>query len=398
MSLVLFNLHDVVLLITAYLCLLFALLCLTRKAQGLSNGLLSAFLLCHAAIPLDLLVQFGDAVRPLAIEHMRDAFYVFGIAYWLEAPLLLLYTRSLLYRDPHLQKRDALFFLPALAYLFTLVPFFMLTDTEQVHMLQHSSVYDSSLNERIVVYVRDTIRLGFGLACVMEIQHYRTRIRSQLSNIDALDFSWLRTLVIGFVALLIWQMLVVLGIELNIGFALPVDFSTMGLIGNYATLALVSLLIFFSLSHSSVVAKVSRKEDLADGQDTSDQDTANQAAPKPPEFDSRDIARLSLHMAEQKPYLQANLTIDELAGQLNWSSRMLSQIINRHFECNFFEFVNRHRIEEAKHLLVLDDVKRSVLEVMYASGFNSKATFNTFFKKQTAMTPSEYRAKHPREK
>src|SRR5690606_4741131 len=72
--------------------------------------------------------------------------------------------------------------------------------------------------------------------------------------------------------------------------------------------------------------------------------------------------------------------------------RALSNIINRQFECNFFEFINSYRIEEAKRLLAAPEyASKNMLEVMYDVGFNSKATFNTLFKKKVGMTPSEYR-------
>jgi AraC-like DNA-binding protein len=59
---------------------------------------------------------------------------------------------------------------------------------------------------------------------------------------------------------------------------------------------------------------------------------------------------------------------------------------------NFFEFINHYRIEEAKRMLTNPkDKKITVLEVMYQSGFNSKSSFNTLFKKQTGLTPVEFK-------
>jgi AraC-like DNA-binding protein len=71
---------------------------------------------------------------------------------------------------------------------------------------------------------------------------------------------------------------------------------------------------------------------------------------------------------------------------------LLSNIINRHFACNFFEFINSYRVEEAKAMLADATLaNKSMLDIMLDVGFNSKATFNTLFKKKTGMTPSEYR-------
>ncbi len=74
--------------------------------------------------------------------------------------------------------------------------------------------------------------------------------------------------------------------------------------------------------------------------------------------------------------------------------KLLSQAINEGLGKNFFEFINRYRIEEAKRLLTDPaDKKITVLEVLYQVGFNSKSSFNTVFKKQTGLTPSEFKKK-----
>jgi YesN/AraC family two-component response regulator len=97
-------------------------------------------------------------------------------------------------------------------------------------------------------------------------------------------------------------------------------------------------------------------------------------------------------MINEKPYLMPALTLDKLASLISIQPRVLSMIINRHFDCNFFEFINSYRVEEAKRILADSTLnEKNMLDVMYDVGFNSKATFNTLFKKKAGMTPSEYR-------
>jgi AraC-like DNA-binding protein len=104
------------------------------------------------------------------------------------------------------------------------------------------------------------------------------------------------------------------------------------------------------------------------------------------------LLRLEGHMRGQRPWLEPDLTLEQLAGQLQMRPKLLSQAINEGLGQNFFEFVNTYRIEEAKRLLTDPaDKKITVLEVLYEVGFNSKSSFNTVFKKQTGLTPSEFK-------
>jgi AraC-like DNA-binding protein len=104
------------------------------------------------------------------------------------------------------------------------------------------------------------------------------------------------------------------------------------------------------------------------------------------------LAKLLLHMQSQRPYLEPELTLDDLAAQIGVKPKLLSQVINELLQKNFFEFINHYRIEEAKRLLTNPkDKKITVLEVMYEVGFNSKSSFNTLFKKLTGLTPGEFK-------
>jgi YesN/AraC family two-component response regulator len=100
------------------------------------------------------------------------------------------------------------------------------------------------------------------------------------------------------------------------------------------------------------------------------------------------------HMKNNKPYIESDLTLNQLASQIAIRPRVLSQVINEMRGQNFYDFINHYRIEEASRLLTNPkDKKITVLEVLYEVGFNSKSSFNTLFKKYTGLTPSEFRKK-----
>jgi AraC-like DNA-binding protein len=69
----------------------------------------------------------------------------------------------------------------------------------------------------------------------------------------------------------------------------------------------------------------------------------------------------------------------------------LSYLLNEAFGMNFFRFINLYRIEEAKQLMISEKYRHlNILGIAYSAGFNSKTTFNTAFKKETGVSPSQF--------
>jgi AraC-like DNA-binding protein len=97
-------------------------------------------------------------------------------------------------------------------------------------------------------------------------------------------------------------------------------------------------------------------------------------------------------MREKEPYVDVNLTLNQMAEMLSISSHNLSEILNVHLHQNFYDFINGYRVERVKADL-LNPLKGTlkILAIAYDAGFNSKSSFNNIFKKFTGMTPSEYR-------
>lgn len=100
-------------------------------------------------------------------------------------------------------------------------------------------------------------------------------------------------------------------------------------------------------------------------------------------------------MEEEKSYRDSLLSLKSLAKKISIGERYLSQIINESYNENFYDFVNRYRIEESKEIIrTINGNPKTILSIAYDVGFNSKSTFNSAFKKYTGYTPKEYRQKH----
>jgi adenylate cyclase len=101
--------------------------------------------------------------------------------------------------------------------------------------------------------------------------------------------------------------------------------------------------------------------------------------------------QLLAYIKAEEPYLDANLSLKLLAGQIEIHPNQLSWLLNETIGKNFNEFINHFRIERFK--TISKDPKNSNLTIeglSYDSGFNSKTVFNTYFKKETGLTPKQF--------
>ncbi len=92
----------------------------------------------------------------------------------------------------------------------------------------------------------------------------------------------------------------------------------------------------------------------------------------------------------EKVYKEPDISLAILSEKLNTSKEHISQVINKSYKQNFNSLINYYRIEEAKILLEQNKFK-TIIEVAYEVGFNSKSAFNTAFKKFTGITPTQYK-------
>ncbi|MBU44875.1 MAG: hypothetical protein CMN76_16760 [Spirochaetaceae bacterium] len=102
--------------------------------------------------------------------------------------------------------------------------------------------------------------------------------------------------------------------------------------------------------------------------------------------------RIEQYMRENKPYLQDDMNVTRLSELIGIPSHHLSMVINNELSMNFFAFMNEYRVKEAMELMRHPEYQdHTLLSIAFEAGFQSKAAFNSAFKKQTGKAPGEFR-------
>lgn len=372
-----FELHDMATMMTAILCFLFAtMIVVSGKFRPVSACLLASFFLSQSFVSLHELVLYGDQFRYSVLDSSPNWFFIGSLGYALDGPLLYLYVLSIIRPNFTLNAKHRLHLLPLVIYfVFLFVAYYC---QDHVVKRQVIGLYLFDLDWQFVTM--DTLikssRFVYLISSIYLINKYREQLKESRSNIENIDLTWLKILVIGFALVTLVGVVLSLSKVVNLFYPVKVSLQIfLGLTTYYADLILVCFLLFFSAVNISSIAKVK------DQSKSSYEDY---------EADEEYVDRIIKFMDSEKPYLKSNITLDALSESIDIPARELTAIFNGHFKMNFYEFINNYRIKEAKEILKTDK-EQTISDVFLAVGFNSKSVFNTFFKKNTEMTPSEYR-------
>lgn len=378
---VLFNFHDVMLLMTVMQCLFFGtLLYVTNTSRIKSTLFLAAFLFAHALIPANELMMWGAEFKALVRNQWPSVHFIPGIAYYIDGLLLFFCIKSLIFKDFSLKKVDLLHLLPLLAYIIFISTTFYSHSFEQRQEMLNSESFVYSAGYVTMEFFSKWVRVFYAIACFVLVFKYKNRLQDTHSNIEKVHINWLNGLVIGFMVVMLAEVILVGAKVFSLFYPLGSDmFMYLGLTGNYTSFVLVNLLIFTAIRYFLIFEQVTDDEPIK--------------KPVDDKFVNPDMAaEIDSAILKSKAYMEPDITLDKLAESLSIIPRDLSMLINRHFGINFYEFINKYRIEEAKKMLIDPEHKNTTITDIYlAVGFNSKSVFYTFFKKFESMTPSQFR-------
>ena len=143
-------------------------------------------------------------------------------------------------------------------------------------------------------------------------------------------------------------------------------------------------LVYFSIKNPYLIAPAKEEKE--------NEQIIKNAVPSLSESQMRQICQTATdYLSSTRAYLREDLSLSALAKELNIPSRNLSKSINTCLGLNFFSFINRMRIEEAKHLLFRLDTSDYSIDSIYSEcGFHSRSTFFLVFKKIEGKTPAAW--------
>ncbi|MGA7303366.1 MAG: helix-turn-helix domain-containing protein [Rhodothermales bacterium] len=350
-----------------------------RRQNSVANHILSAAMLLFS---FELVTTFyhgsGLDVR---FPQLIGATYAFPFLY---SPIFFLYAQAL--TGSFRRTRSKLWhFVPFLLVTAFMVPFYLMSGAEKLLILQNPSASPWSQKLFIVDNLTFVYSLIYLVAILRVIEKHRRRIRDRFSSLDKVNLGWLRILAYG--GLGTW--FVALGFYVTGFLVKGGNFDPIQGYSDYVSLALAAFV--YGIGYMGLRQPEIFRPDLAT-EEPKEEPTAYARSGVSNDQGREIESRLVELMRVAAPYRDPELTLPQLAEQLDVTPHNLSQVINSRLGVNFYDFVNQYRVEQVKRRIEEDHTSLlTLLSIGLDAGFNSKSSFNAVFKKQVGCTPSEYR-------
>jgi AraC-like DNA-binding protein len=273
-------------------------------------------------------------------------------------------------------------------YWLHFLPFLLFATLENIVFFAKKSISTKVLFDigETSFYVRDVLpfqTLAYVLVSYLTLRKHSKNIELITAATQNINLNWLKL----FLLILIFPILFWINDALDL---FPTLLKITGFIYSISILFLAT----YALRQTAVFPF--KKENLDEISDVLHAVTpAKIETPKPQRLGKEQISILSVRlddlMSNEKIFLDNELNLSTVAEKLGISIHDTSFLINEATGNNFYNFINQHRVEEAKKLLISAKTEKlNMLGIAFESGFNSKTAFNIAFKKWVGISPSEY--------
>lgn len=316
-------------------------------------------------------------------------------------PLYYLHVKYLLFKYKKFHSYEFLHFIPLIINILLNINFYTLSGEEKLESIRNPTPYFDAIN----IFSNEMIAaqgIIYSILSLILLSKYKKAVKKYQSNIDK---AILKVLYSGILLSLFSWIIGTIGVNLEyLNIHIEVDL--------FIFVYLIFVIIIYIISYVAITTpevfkledeqirllslkplKNSREEHSEQYLNTqSNTDLLQQKSSLNPSKDQLEInEHLIDYMKSEKPFLNPELSLQDLSESIEVTRHQLSSVINQVHGMNFYEFVNLYRIEEVKKLM--EDPKNhnlKLISIAYDAGFNSKASFNRIFKQKTNMTPSQY--------
>lgn len=372
----LFNPRSIVVFVCILQGLVFAVLLLARffKQKKSADFWLAALLVLLCSSLITPLIGFANVYD----RNQWLTYFPFAVIYG-NAVCIWFYVLTLTNSERKFERRDWLLFVPSIVYL--IFRFILFAQNLEFKSRFDEAYYQPIVNPFITVteFVWNAILLYFS---IRHYRKYRAWLDENYSDTERIKFDWLKNF------LYLFTFVFTLGaiFDFTGSFLFPLSYIqyfyfefVLALVIYYLAIAgyLRSETIeinFTEMESEKIEAAMSEKKSLLGAGELENFKT-----------------RLDELMRTEKPFLDPQLTLANLAKRFGVNTTVLSFVINNGFGKNFNDFVNEFRINEVKTKIESGAAaNQNLLGIAFDAGFNSKATFNRAFKKFTGIAPTEF--------
>lgn len=389
-----FSVSVIVLIVGIITGIFVTIILLSEKQNAQANRFLSALVVVSVG------TLFHNFLIESGIYNQYNSLYFLPIIFSLGVgPLLYLYVNRLI-GIKKLSNASLFFHLLPVIIQVLLYTWCFLQSNETKYDI-YTSVYEPYWKplQNFLVYISVAIYL---LLCFKEIKYYKAKLDDFYSNNYKLTLRWLKSLLyifMGYYVLLIFFQLAASS------FSFSADYFPSDLI----RCLILFVIAFFAIRQNGLIeiqkniesVEIKRiieesSSDQVEVEETqkipsSDIKTDN----KVEEFKSKQInetllAKIINIVEVDQLFLNENLTVNDIAVKLGYSSRSISQTINAGLQKSFSRFINEYRVNLFREKRNSDaNANLSIMGLAYDCGFNSKTTFNRTYKEITGSLPKE---------
>jgi AraC-like DNA-binding protein len=345
----------------------------SRKGNTKANKYLSLLILFFSLLQIwDVLVQTRLLIEfPHMIMVLNPLLFFLG-------PFVYFYVKALTRVGWKFRGNSVVHLIPAAVIYAFSVPVYLLSEQEKIRLIS-----DAFLNHKFIIHpgffifavVHIIVYLIFSVRSLLD---HSKSIKNSFSFTEHLSLNWLKNMLIIFIVL--W-----------VTFAIRVFYNPKLIWDISAFLALVTMYIigYFGYNQPAIFQGSMNETLLASDKE----EKKKYASSSLTEEGINDyLKKLRALMENEKIFLQNDLKLGDVAERMNLPAYYVSQVINEKLGKTFYDFINEYRVEEVKRRFADEKYDHmTILAAGFDSGFNSKTAFYSAFKKNTGMTPTEFK-------